>query len=93
MKARIGPHGNKDRDKYMLKTDSSQCPLTGICILLSLLAIMYWPLAKIDFTSAFPQTGEAKRDVYVVPPRECPQKSFYWLLQTSAYGLVNANAK
>ena len=54
---------------------------------------MTWPIAKIDFTSAFLQTGDAKRDVYVIPPRECKNRSFYWLLLTSAYGLVNANAK
>ena len=50
-------------------------------------------MTKIDFTSAFIQTGDAKRDIYVVPPRECHDKSFYWLLLTSAYGLVNANSK
>ena len=93
MKARIAPHGNKDKEKLMLKTDSSQCPPTGMGILLSIAAMMQWPLAKIDFTSAFLQTGEAKRDGYVVPPRECQRKSFYWLLLTSAYSLVNANAK
>ncbi len=31
--------------------------------------------------------------MYVVPPRECRNRSSYWLLLTSAYGLVNANAK
>ena len=54
---------------------------------------MQWPLAKIDFASAFLQIGEAKRDVDLVPPRECRRKSFYWLLLTSTYGLVNSNAK
>ncbi len=54
---------------------------------------MKWPLAKIDFVNAFLQTGDAKRDVYVIPPRECRRRSSYWLLLTSAYGLVNANAK
>ena len=93
MKARIAPHGIKDKGKYLLKTDSSQCPPTGVRILLSVSTIKKWPLAKIDFTSAFLQTGNATRDVYVVPPRECCRKSSYWLLLTSAYGLVNANAK
>ena len=93
MKAQIAPHGNKHREKGNLKTDSSQCLPSGIRILLSISTIKKWPLSKIDFTSAFLQTGAAKRDVYVVPPRECRRKSFYWLLLTSAYGLVNANAK
>ena len=50
-------------------------------------------LGKIDFTSAFLQTGSTNRDVYVVPPRECRCKSFYWLLFTLTYGPINANAK
>ena len=50
-------------------------------------------LVKIDFFSAFIQTVEAKRDVYVIPPRESSGKCFYWLLLTAAYGLVNSNAK
>ena len=93
MKARIAPHGNKDKDRDLLKTDSAQCPPTGIRILVSVATIMKWPFAKIDFVSAFLQTGDAKRDVHVISPRECRRRSNYWLLLTSAYGLVNANAK
>jgi len=68
-------------------------PSTGIQMLLSIASLMKWPLSKIDFTSAFLQTGNAERDVYVIPPRECGDRSKYWLLLTAAYGLVNANAK
>ena len=53
MKARIAPHGNKDKYKQMLKTDSSQCPPTSKSILMSIAAMMEWPLVKIDFTIAF----------------------------------------
>ena len=42
---------------------------------------------------AFLQTVDAKRDVYVIPPRDCRRRHNYWLLLTSAYELVNANAK
>ena len=68
-------------------------PPTGICILLSIATMMKWPLSKIDLSRAFLQTGAAKREVYVILPRECRQKSFYWLQRTSAYILFNANAK
>ncbi len=93
LKARIAPRGHKDRGKAFRKGDSAKCPPTGIRILLSISAMMKWPLAKIDFTSAFLQTGDAKRDVYVVSPRECRKRSCCWVLLTSAYGVVNANAK
>ena len=90
MKARIAPHGNKDRDT--MKTDSSQYSTTGIRILLSIYSMKKWPLMKIDFTSDFLQTGSAKCDVYVEPTQEYRRKSFYWLLLNSAYEIVNANA-
>ena len=93
MKARIAPNGNKGKDKDMLETDSSQCPLTEMGTIVPIQPVMQWPLAKTDYTSAFLQTGEAKRDVYVVPPGEIRRKSFYSLLLTSGYGLFNANGK
>ena len=93
LKAHIASHGYKDKDRHHLKTDTATCPPTGIQLLLSLACFHKWNLAKIDFTSAFLQTGAANRNVYVIPPRESNDKSHYWLLLTSAYGLVNANAK
>jgi len=94
IKARIAPHGNKDRDRFNLKTDSASCSPVGVRILLSCSTLFKWKLAKIDFSSAFLQSGEAQRDVYVVPPKECSTRSrFYWLLLSAAYGLVNASAK
>lgn len=92
IKARIAPHGNKDRDRNKLKTDSAVCTPVGIRVL-SFAVIKGWKLCKIDFKSAFLQPGLAERNVYVVPPRECETRSFYWLLLTAAYGLVNASAK
>ena len=92
MTARIATHGNQYKEKDKLETVSSQCP-TGIQILLSIATMMKCSLSKINFTSAFLQTGACKREVYVVPPRECRRKLFYRLLVTSTYGLVNANAK
>lgn len=56
MKARIAPHGNEDRERDKLKSDSATCPPTGIRMLLSIASLLKWPLAKIDFTSAFLQT-------------------------------------
>ena len=93
LKARIAVHGNKDRDKDILKTDSATCPPVGIRILLSLATIYRWIVAKIDFKSAYLQT-EAERNVYIVPPRECKTRyQQYWLLLSAAYGLANAGAK
>ena len=93
MKARIAPHGNEDRERYNLRTDSESCSPLGIRVLQSIAVIKKWFLTKVDILSAFLQSGPAERDVYVVPPRECSDRWFYWLLLTAAYGLVNANVK
>ena len=92
-KARIAPHGNEDRDKAQLKTDSACCPPLGIRMLFSLCSLFRWYITKIDVKGAFLQSGEASRKVYVVPPQECENKKFVWLLTVATYGLVNANAK
>ncbi|PXF41606.1 hypothetical protein BWQ96_08672 [Gracilariopsis chorda] len=94
LKSRIAPHGNEDKGKHALKTDSATCPPVGIHILFSIASIRQWVLAKIDFKSAFLQTGFATREVCMVQPRECTSRyRFYWLLLTAAYGFVNASAK
>lgn len=93
IKARIAPHGNKDKDRKKLKTDSAVCCPVEMRIMLSVAVINGWKLCKIDFKSEFLQSGCAECKVYVIPPRECKNSSFYWLLLTAAYGLVNANAK
>lgn len=93
VKARIAPHGNKDSMKDDLKKDSAMCSPVGMRVALSICTMKRWNFAKIDFTSAFLQSGLAERDVYVVPPRESGKRVYYWLLLTAAYGLVNAGAK
>lgn len=94
LKARIAPPGNKDLHKHGLKTDSATCPPVGIRIACSLATIFKWSIAKVDFESAFNNSCDAKRAVYVQPPRQSSHRYRYlWLLLTESYGLVNANAK
>lgn len=51
-------------------------------------------ISKIDFEAVFLMSGDARRDVYVIPPRECKTRYwYYWLLLAASYGLVNTNAK
>ena len=92
-KAGIAVHGNEDVEKENLKTDSASCPDIGIRILFSIPALFQWYLKKIDVKGAFLQSGLAHRDVYVVPPKECEDRAFVWLLTVATYGPVNAIAK
>lgn len=94
LKARIAPHGNEDSSRSLLRSDCSMCPPLGFRIIASLASIRKWRLSKIDVKTAFLQTGQAERDVYVVPPTESSDRNkCLWLLLTASYGLVNANAK
>lgn len=62
--------------------------------MLSQASLRKWNLAQIDFRNAILQTGKAERNVYVVsPPESSWRRNNYWLLLTTAYSLVNANAK
>lgn len=46
------------------------CSPVGMRILLSTATKQKWRLTKLDVKTAFLQTGQAERDVYVIPPRE-----------------------
>ena len=76
-----------------MKTDSASCPPSGFRVLLSIATMMKWFITKIDVKSAFLQSGPATRNVYVIPPKECKDRTFYCLLLIASYRLVNANAK
>lgn len=94
LKARIAPHGNEDDLKHLLTKDCAICPPTGMHILESIASLYGWKIVRGDVKTAFLQTGKPNRDVYVKPPAECKRRNEeFWLLDTAAYGLVNANAK
>ena len=93
IKARIAPHGNEDSMKSEMKSDCCICSPTGVRIVLTFAALFGWKVRRDDALTAFLQTGEAQRAVYVVPPKECRDRRFLWLLLAAVYGLVNSNAK
>lgn len=70
LKARIAPHGNKDLLKNVLTSDCCVCSPLGFRVVMTCATMMRWSIHKADVKSAFLQTGPAKRDVYVCPPRE-----------------------
>lgn len=93
LKARIAPQGNEDSQKADLWTECRMCSLASVRIVLSVAPLQKEMLVKVDVKSAFLQSGNARRDVYVIPPRESTNGSLYWLLLSAAYSLVIAKAK
>lgn len=68
-------------------------PSTGIRFILTIAPMTAWSLRKADVKSSFLQTASAQQTVYVIPPRECTERRFLWLLDSVTYGLVISNAK
>lgn len=66
VKARIAPHCNKDRERENLKTDSTVCSPVSIRIVLSIAFYQGRNLAKIDFKSAFLQSGQGQLKIFAV---------------------------
>lgn len=89
LKFRIAPHCNENSLRDYLITDCCMCSPTGIRIVLLTSALFKWRLTLLDALTAFLQTGDAERDVYVIHPRQCRDRRFYCLLIAAAYGLVN----
>lgn len=95
LKALIVPHGNENDLQGDIRSDCAMCSPVGIPrVLMSTLALPGWTIHKVDVKSAFISTGQAWRDVYIIPPLESPDRwKVLWLLLTAAYGNVNANSK
>ncbi len=93
MKCRNAPHGNEDKQIGELRTDSATCSPLAFRIFLTVCSLFGFFISKVDFESAFLQTGPAQQVVYVRPPHSDPAKCTLWKLKVAAYGLVNSNAK
>lgn len=91
MKARIVPHGNRDKEKDDIRKDSATVQLDIIRLLLSLTTFMGFRLAAIDITGAYLQIGPINRNIYVRPPKEWNGvRGVLWKLTKLPYGVVEA---
>lgn len=93
LEASIAAHGNEESARDLLRSDCSMCPPAGFRIVTSIATLMKWRLTKIDIKTAFLQSGKAERDVFVALNRKVLTMAILWALLTSAYGLMNSNAK
>jgi len=91
LKCRCVPHGNRDKVKEELRSDSSTAQFPVIRSLLSLAAYHKYAVAKVDISGAFLQGGTLERDIYVRPPTSwMTSRSELWKLVRPAYGLVES---
>lgn len=92
LKARIVPHGNKDRMKDQVRKDSATAQFNIIRLMLAISSFFPMRLGVIDISGAYMQSGPIKRDIYVRPPREWDktQRGRLWKLTKLPYGVSEA---
>lgn len=91
MKARLCPHGNRDKEKGNIRNDSANALFDIMRILLSLAAILNFPLGCFDMKGACLQSGQVSRELYVRPPKEwnC-KRGVLWKIIKLPYGINEA---
>ncbi len=91
LKARICPHGNRDKDKDGIRKDSAAAQFPTIRLMLSLSALMGFRVGTIDISAAYLQSGPIKREIFVRPPKEHNgRRGVIWKLLKLPYGIAEA---
>ena len=93
LKARLCVHGNHDKEKDYMRSDAAVASHEGFRLLYSVAATFGMCLGKVDIRGAYSQSGEAARDIFLVPPREMCRAEFLWKMMRTMYGIVSAGRK
>lgn len=73
-----------------ISVHTAQYALPFVWEFLSIAVLMKWRISRADAKSAFLQTAEAHRDVFVIPRKESNESGNYlWLFLDAVYGLKN----
>lgn len=64
LKARLVLHGNRDKDKYIVRRDFASADLNVFRIVISLAQILDFRPATADVKGAYMQSGPIQRTVY-----------------------------
>lgn len=89
LKARLVARGFEENLRGA--TDSPTVTKFAIRVLLSLATKPDWQLKTIDVKSAFLQSKEIERDVFIQPPKDQRKPGKIWKLKKSLYGLGDAS--
>lgn len=91
LKARMCPHGNKDKMKGLIRFDASSARFDVIRMMLSIACLLGLISGCVDIKGAFLQSGPINRILYVRPPRELGLGSnVLWKLKKLPYGIAEA---
>ena len=90
-KARVVVNGNQE--KADMPADSPTVSKQSLRLLFTLAAQMGWEVVMADATSAFLQSDNLDRELYVQPPKDAVAPGHVWLLVKPMYGLTDASLK
>ena len=89
VKSRLVARGVQEQEN--IQSDSPTCSKESIRIILNIIATLQWDVKSIDITSAFLQSNDINRDVFVKPPKESGEDTdIVWKLKKTVYGLGDA---
>ena len=91
VKARLVARGFEDIHNQG-KNDSPTCAKDTMRIALTLMASKQWKCMSLDVKSAFLQSSQLERDIFLVPPKEANTNKL-WKLNKAVYGLNEASRK
>lgn len=93
MKARLCPHGNRDKMKNDVRKDSSTAQFDEILLLLSLASMLHFRLGCIDIKGAYLQSGPIRRQIYILPPPEVAKRGYLCKLLKLPYVITEAGGQ
>ena len=91
-KARLVARGLQDKDACTIRNDSPTCSKEGLHIALAIISADHWMCKSMDIKTAFLQSKQLDRLVYLDPPEEANVPPGYiWKLSKCMYGSVDAS--
>lgn len=91
-KARLVARGFQERDAGNIRNDSPTCSKESLRIALAIMASNHWVCKSMDIKTAFLQSKELDRLIYLHPPKEAKVPPGYiWKLSKCVYGLTDAS--
>lgn len=91
LKARLCPHGNREKMKDYVRKDSATAQLDVIRLFCNLATILGFRLGCLDIQGAYMQSGPIQIDIYLRPPPEWKTPiGIIWKLIKLPYGITEA---
>lgn len=95
LKARIFPHGNRNKMKGDIRKDAARDQFDVIRLLVILVTMLHISLGIVDIKGAYIQSGLIKRKIYIRPPLNWKKsaRGTLWKLLKQLYGIIEAGRK